>query len=100
KALEQLTETFRMDYASADDFQKLKKQLSQMDKQLGGSSQTIFYFAIPPASVPEIARSLGEAGLNGPNTKLLLEKPFGTDLESAKKLIDEIAEHYPEEQVY
>jgi glucose-6-phosphate 1-dehydrogenase len=44
---------------------------------------------------------LGESGLAGvPDTKLLLEKPFGTDLESAQELIDGIKQHFSEEQVY
>lgn len=100
KVLEQHAETLKIDYAKAADYENLKNKLAGLDGHLGGNSQTIFYFAVPPDSVPQIVGMLGSAGLNGKNTKLLLEKPFGKDLASAEKLINETAKYFPEEQVY
>ena len=88
-------ELLQMDYTQASEYQKLKDKLNET-----GSEQVIFYLAIPPDGVLPIVRHLGQAGLNSPEHKLLMEKPFGTDLESAKQLIDETHQHFKEEQVY
>ncbi len=88
-------EVLQMDYQAAGDYQKLKAKLRQLDCQ-----QVIFYFAVPPQAVLPIIRHLGSNKLNGPKYRLLMEKPFGTDLQSAKTLINEINQHFKEEQVY
>ncbi len=95
RSLEKLTEIFRMNLAAKSDYQKLKEKLSANQAQ-----QIIFYLAVPPSGVLQIIRHLGEAGLNGPKTKLLLEKPFGTDLESARQLIEQTQKHFKENQIY
>lgn len=94
------TAMLQMDPGATADYQKLKKQLAAKTKQLGTNAQIIFYFAVPPESTLPIIEQLGAAGLNGPDTKLLLEKPFGTDLASAKELIAATAQHFPQKQVY
>lgn len=94
RGLESLVEVHTMDVGARNDYQKLKARL---DTHRG---QIIFYFAVPPQAVLAIVRNLGEVGLNGPHTKLLLEKPFGIDYVSAKKLIEEIGAHYKEDQVF
>jgi glucose-6-phosphate 1-dehydrogenase len=88
-------ELLRMDYTRAGDYQKLKDKLDEL-----GSEQVIFYLAIPPDGVLPIVKQLGEAGLNSSKFKLLMEKPFGTDLSSAQQLIDETHQYFSEEQVY
>ncbi len=93
-SLEPLIDVQTMDVDDPADYQKLKQQLEK------SASQVIFYFAVPPQAVLPIVKNLGEAGLNGPEAKLLLEKPFGVDFPSAKKLIEEIDAHYKEDQVY
>ena len=88
-------EVLQMDYGQAADYQKLKSKLAELDCR-----QVIFYFAVPPQAVLPIVRHLGTNKLNGPKYRLLMEKPFGTDLASAKALIDEINQHFQEEQVF
>lgn len=90
-----LLDVHTMDVGEPGDYQKLKALLDAR-----GERQIIFYFAVPPTAVVNIIKNLGEAGLNGQHTKLLLEKPFGVDYVSAKKLIEEIDAHYKEEQVF
>jgi len=87
--------TLRMDYSRLEEFRKLKDYLKQHPCQ-----QVIFYFAVPPDAAPAIVDNLGSSGLNGQTTKLLLEKPFGTSLDSAKDLITHTARHFSEDQVY
>jgi glucose-6-phosphate 1-dehydrogenase len=48
----------------------------------------------------QIVEYLGESGMNQLNMKILFEKPFGVDLKSAEKLIEQTARHYKEEQIY
>ena len=85
----------QMDYALEQEYDKLKQSLDQ-----SGSQQIIFYFAVPPEAVLSIVRHLGRAKLNLSQHKLLMEKPFGTDLQSAKILIEETNRYFKEEQVY
>jgi glucose-6-phosphate 1-dehydrogenase len=87
--------TLQFDYSEAAEYQKLKDYLKEHP-----AKQVIFYFAVPPDAVPAMIENLGKAGLNHKSAKLLLEKPFGTDLASAKGLISQTAKHFSEEQVY
>ncbi len=100
KGLRQKAEMCQMDVAKPEDFKILKKRLSELAKELGGKPQTIFYFSVPPVAVMPIVRCLGGVGLNGPNVKLLVEKPFGVDVESARKLIKSMEPFFAESQVY
>lgn len=90
----------QMDLAAATDYQSLKQKIAETSQQGETPPQVIFYFAVPPAAVLPIIRQLGDAGLNDEHTKLLLEKPFGTDFNSSKQLIEQIDKYYSEDQVY
>ena len=87
--------TYQMDYGAPAAYQKLKNDLAGQNP-----AQVIFYFAVPPAAVLPIVGQLGAAGLNGPHYKLLMEKPFGTDLASAQALIEAIGQYFKEDQVF
>lgn len=93
--LRQRLSLLQLDYGNEADYSRLKDALAS-----AGSQQVIFYFAVPPAAVVGLVEQLGQAGLNGPQYKLLMEKPFGTDFESAQQLITRINHYYKEEQVY
>ncbi len=64
-----------------------------------GESERLVYLAVPPSPVPEIVRNLGGAGLAS-GTRLVVEKPFGRDLASAKELNRTIHEIFDESQVF
>ena len=93
--LKKQTQLLQMDYDRPDDYKKLHTALSEI-----GSQQVIFYFAVPPQAVLTIVSNLGKARLNNSKYRLLMEKPFGNDLQSAQKLIGEIGKHFNEEQIY
>jgi glucose-6-phosphate 1-dehydrogenase len=57
---------------------------------LKSDEQLIVYLSVPANSVPSIIESLGKTGFSLPNVKILIEKPFGSDLESAEKLFGEL----------
>lgn len=92
--------TFKMDFNSSADYQRLKEELQKVSANFRNNVQYVFYFALPPEATQPVVRSLGNAGFGKRNVKLLLEKPFGTDLSSAKKLISQTNKHFRDEQVY
>ncbi|HET8884662.1 MAG TPA: hypothetical protein VFM68_04300, partial [Candidatus Saccharimonadales bacterium] len=86
---------FSMDLAQPTDYNKLKDFVA-----LGDDEQLLVYLSVPPAAATQIVDFLGEAGMNTPNVKLLFEKPFGVDLQSATEVIARTARYYDEAQIY
>jgi glucose-6-phosphate 1-dehydrogenase len=71
--------------------------------EAGASRNHLYYCATPPTLAPAIIAGLGEAGLAKQEkgwSRIIIEKPFGRDLESAQKLNAEIAKVFAEDQVY
>jgi glucose-6-phosphate 1-dehydrogenase len=95
----------RSDFDDPEGYQRLANRLTELDRQhdLGGNH--LFYLATPPDNFSEIIEHLGKAGLNNPRreggwSRLIIEKPFGHDLESAKALNIELNSVFHENQVY
>ncbi len=85
-----------------DLYADLNKRLQEM-AAAGASCNHLFYCATPPALAPDIIAGLGKAGLAGQEkgwSRIVIEKPFGRDLDSARKLNDEVAQVFDENQVY
>ena len=78
-------------------FDKLSAHLDEL-----GLPDRIFYTSTPPSTYGGIVEHLGRAGLNHSDgwTRLVVEKPFGDDLESAQKLNKTVLENFDESQVY
>lgn len=94
-------ELFQMDLGSQADYQALSERLVQLKDELGGQTQELFYLSVPPQISRPIIEHLGKAGLaKKPTTKLLLEKPFGSDLVTATELIQHIKNYFNEQQIY
>jgi glucose-6-phosphate 1-dehydrogenase len=68
-------------------------------KKLDGVTRVVCYLAIPPSLFDDVATGLARVGLNQEG-RVVLEKPFGRDLESAKELNEILMAHYREDQVY
>ncbi|HVA32648.1 MAG TPA: glucose-6-phosphate dehydrogenase [Candidatus Baltobacteraceae bacterium] len=100
----------RISYITADfkdtrHFTQLKALLEKNDRELGTCGNQIFYLSTPPPVFPEIVKHLRAAGLDPQSnetgwTRLVVEKPFGTDLESARALQRTIERVFPESSVY
>lgn len=74
-----------------------------IEKLVGATGDVVFYLATPPEIFGAIAKHLGQAGLNKSNGAkhiLIIEKPFGSDLESSRKLQREISSAFNESQVF
>ncbi len=86
-----------------NDFKKLRNRLESLGEKHHIESNYIFYLSTPPSVYEEIAKNLSEAGLSKSEKyfrRLIVEKPFGSDLESAKKLNIDLLNYFNEKQVY
>ncbi len=76
------------DFKNAADFAKLKDKLSELEARHHTQSNHLYYLATLPQFFAEIVRQLGEQGLTIENSgswrRVIVEKPFGSDLESAR----------------
>jgi glucose-6-phosphate 1-dehydrogenase len=93
------------DYSHPDTFQQLKETLAKIEADIGSPGNRTFYLATVPAVFEEVATGLGESGLNQPAnggvaTRLVIEKPFGHDLMSARQLDAALHRHFAEDQIY
>jgi glucose-6-phosphate 1-dehydrogenase len=66
---------------------------------IGGATTPVFYLEIPPFLFGEVVKNLSEAGLTA-NARVVVEKPFGHDLESAQALAAELHQYIDESQLY
>ena len=85
-------------------YRQMKARLEEIDRERGTSGNRVFYLSTAPGFYSESIRQLGDAGLAKPEgnswVRIIIEKPFGHDLESAKQLNIDVAKVFEEEQVY
>jgi len=88
------------DPASMDE---MSKQLDKLEAERQTAGNRLFYLATPPNAFLPIAEGLARTGMlaeNGAWRRIIIEKPFGTDLESAKHLNHELLKLMDEQQIY
>jgi glucose-6-phosphate 1-dehydrogenase len=85
-----------------DDFRTLARRIEELERQHDLPGNRVFYLALPPGAFPPTIGGLGEAGLNEASgwTRLVLEKPFGRDLASARALNAIVHARFGEAQVF
>jgi glucose-6-phosphate 1-dehydrogenase len=97
------------DFNDPSAYANLRKHLERLDRDRGTGGNRLFYLAVPPALYPEIVQQLGSAGLaerrdDGTRrrgwSRVIIEKPFGSDIASAQALNREIGEVFREDQIY
>jgi glucose-6-phosphate 1-dehydrogenase len=92
------------DSKKPETYDELRGFLKELDEERKTRGNRIFYLSSSPSLVPTIVERLGEAGMSegeeGGYARLVVEKPFGHDLESAKGLNDEIRRYFDEAQIY
>ena len=85
-------------------FDKMRQQIERLETNRSTGGNRLFYLATPPDAFAPISRELGRTGLlreeNGAWRRLVIEKPFGTDLASAKVLNGELLKIVDEHQIY
>jgi glucose-6-phosphate 1-dehydrogenase len=91
------------DFEDLAAYQRLKEQIEVADKQHNTLGNKFFYLAVAPRFFYPIVKRLGEVGLtkeNGHWARVVVEKPFGHDLESARQLNQQLKQVVSENQIY
>ncbi|HZC68955.1 MAG TPA: glucose-6-phosphate dehydrogenase [Nitrospirales bacterium] len=87
-------------------YKDLRKRLEQIEVDLKLPGNRIFYLAIPPTSIADTVEGLRSAGLvqppssDGPFSRVIVEKPIGRDLDSARKINEAVARVFDESQIF
>ncbi|HYJ40593.1 MAG TPA: glucose-6-phosphate dehydrogenase [Steroidobacteraceae bacterium] len=77
----------------------LAEAVTRAEASIGGESRRLHYLSVPPSAALSAVRMLGDAGLVQ-NSRIIMEKPFGTDLASAVQLNAKLHEVFAEEQIF
>jgi len=77
----------------------LAEAVARAEASIGGESRRLHYLSVPPSAALSAVRMLGDAGLVQ-NSRIIMEKPFGTDLASAVQLNAKLHEVFAEEQIF
>ncbi len=85
-----------------ESFTNLDKLLTQIDSERGTSGNRLFYLSTPPSLYSPICKALGSVNLNRSKgwTRIIIEKPFGRDLDSMRALNKDVLGVFEENQVY
>ncbi|MDA4085816.1 Glucose-6-phosphate 1-dehydrogenase 2 [Mycolicibacterium hassiacum DSM 44199] len=104
---DRLAEGFRFVQGTFDDdaaFARLAETLEKLDAERGTGGNHAFYLSIPPKAFQQVCEQLQKSGLARPQdgrwSRVVIEKPFGHDLESARELNAVVNSVFPEESVF
>ncbi len=91
----------RLSFAPAEPGQtaELTEAVERAEKEIGGSVRRLYHLAVPPAAFTSVVAMLGAAGL-AKDARVIIEKPFGTDLDSARALNQAVHAVFDESQVF
>ncbi len=103
----QLKQGIRFVQGEFDDpeaFVRLRDTLEKLDVERGTMGNHAFYLSIPPRSFPEVTQQLRDSGLakpeNGSWSRVVIEKPFGSDLKTARELNSVVESVFPTDSVF
>jgi len=85
--------------ADTDNTGDLVAAVQRAEKEIGGTPGRLYHLAIPPVAFTSVVGMLGEAGL-AQGARVIIEKPFGTDLDSARKLNQALHAVFDESQIF
>ena len=96
---------FRGDLKAGKNFADLKARLGAIEKERGIAGNRLFYLAVPPSMIGVVVQNLGDTGLvykvdGGPWSRVIVEKPFGRDLATARALNEELSRVFRERQIF
>lgn len=103
----QLTDGIRFVQGTFDDpkaFERLSETVEELDRDRGTRGNHAFYMSVPPRAFPQVSRQLADCGLaksdKGAWRRVIIEKPFGHDLASAKELDRVVSEVFDPSSVF
>lgn len=87
---------------SLEEYKGLADRVQELEKQMNLPGNRVFYLAVPPSVFPVAIRNIGEVGLNksAGDVKMVVEKPFGQDLKTARELNQLVHSYFNESQIY
>ncbi len=90
-----------VDYNKPESYKRFKSTLQKIEKKVKTGKRRLFYLAVPPVLTESIVMSLGENSLiKNPDVRIIIEKPFGWDIDSARSLNKTLLKYLTEEQVF
>ncbi|MDQ3865777.1 MAG: glucose-6-phosphate dehydrogenase [Actinomycetota bacterium] len=89
-----------MDFGDESGWEALAELLGELDDERGTHGNRVYYLAVPPSAFESIVVHIGRRRATEGWTRVIAEKPFGHDLESARRLNETISEHFAEEEIY
>lgn len=88
------------DFADESSGDKLAEALAELDRERGTAGNHVYYLAIPPAAFQTVVDSVGKRRSQEGWTRVIVEKPFGHDLESARDLNELLLRYFDERQIF
>jgi glucose-6-phosphate 1-dehydrogenase len=92
------------EFDDASAFEDLKQTIEELDRDRGTMGNHAFYLSIPPKSFPQVTEQLRNSGLaeqkDGQWRRVVIEKPFGSDLKTARELNDVVESVFPPDSVF
>ncbi|MDX6513369.1 MAG: glucose-6-phosphate 1-dehydrogenase [Gaiellaceae bacterium] len=89
-----------MDFADEEAENELAQTLTQLDEERETGGNRVYYFAVPPDAIATLVEALGKRRAAKGWVRLIIEKPFGHDLASARELNGKLAEHFEESEIF
>src|SRR3954453_5874635 len=93
-------EDLSIDFADEEGEDAVSAKLSELDERRGTRGNRLYYFAVPPSAISILVEQLGRRRSTSGWTRLIIERPFGHDLESARGLNKELQEYFEEREVF
>lgn len=106
EAMRNRTEMIQMDLDDVEAYEQLSAKLNDIEEEQGECMNRLYYLSIPPSVYKNIIKLIGQAGLNKSclhnqaESRIMVEKPFGSDLETARQLIESTDEVFTENQIF
>jgi glucose-6-phosphate 1-dehydrogenase len=88
------------DFGDEEGEDRLADSLTRLDEERGTTGNRLYYFAVPPSAILTLVRELGKRRSAKGWTRLVIEKPFGHDLDSARALTAALQKHFVEEEIF
>jgi glucose-6-phosphate 1-dehydrogenase len=88
------------DFADEGGEDSVVVALNELDQERGTAGNRVYYLAVPPDAIATLIREIGERRSADGWTRVIVEKPFGRDLASAKELNEEIQRQFTEDEIF
>jgi glucose-6-phosphate 1-dehydrogenase len=88
------------EFADEEGEEQVRRGLTELDEEFGTKGNRVYYLAVPPSAMPKLIEELGQRRTTTGWTRLIIEKPFGHNRQSARMLNELIARHFTEDEAF